>query len=218
MGAFNFSKNQELALLVIVGLALIGLSYGQIRSARSSAVKEPSVIVREPSARGDVEVLAPAGKVWTTREEPSKLAVHVAGSVKRPGVYLLQPGGRVVDAVHMAGGPTSDADLASVNLAARVRDGQQIMIQSKSAPSQAVQSPVSAPRSPARAAISGRTVNINTAGPEELDTLPGVGPVTAQKIIDYRNQIGGFTSIDQLIDVKGIGPKKFEQMRPFVGL
>lgn len=127
-----------------------------------------------------------------------------------------------MDAIELAGGATADANLDVLNLAERVRDAQQVYVQSKSAQ---VTTPVSGPASSYTSSSSSSStkspigmININTAGIAELDRLPGVGPVTAQKIIDYRKQIGRFTSVDQLIEVSGIGPKKMEQMRPYVTL
>ena len=222
MGGLNFSKNQQLALLALVGLSLIGLAYGRLRGARSEAVRESGVTITEPGKGRGTEVIAPPGKASYPYDQPRSVVVHVAGRVKNPGVYTLKPGARIIDAIRAASGPTADANLDAINLAARAQDGDRILVPSKQPPAALPQLPTSRPP---QTSASGRSaspeqelVNINTAGIEELDRLPGVGPVTAQKIIDYRNQIGQFTSIDQLDDIKGIGPKKLEKMRPFVRL
>jgi competence protein ComEA len=129
------------------------------------------------------------------------VVVYVCGAVESPGVIRLPADARVADAVALAGGAAAGAELAAVNLAARVVDGQQILVPERgSAPPAAVAAP---------AAAGGALVNINTATLEQLDALEGVGPATAQKIIDYRTEHGGFTTIDELKNVPGIGDAKF---------
>lgn len=137
------------------------------------------------------------------------LIVHVAGDVKNPGVYALKPGRRIVDAIHAAGGPRKQADLDSINLAAPLMDGQQIRVRGK-------ETDRGSPRRSAKKASALESVAVNAATAEELDALPGVGPATAQKIIEYRNQNGPFASAEDLLNVKGIGPKKLEKMRPYL--
>jgi competence protein ComEA len=148
--------------------------------------------------------------------------VHVAGAVRRPGVYRFAAGARVQDAVHRAGGATRHADLSALNLAAKVTDGVQILVPRKgpavsggavaggtqgAAPQAAGSPPGAASAAPAQ------PVNLNTATLEQLETLDGVGPATAQKILAYRQQHGGFRSIDELDQVSGIGPKKMAALR-----
>ncbi|MCC6485348.1 MAG: helix-hairpin-helix domain-containing protein [Armatimonadetes bacterium] len=171
--------------------------------------------------------------------QTSEVVVHVAGMVKNPGVYRLAPGERVVDALKKAGGARDSADLDSINLAARPQDGEQIYVPKKGSappdslvglsPEGAAKSTVSSaipPRLRAAHSLSGgspsgspsahRVVNINTATAAELDTLPGVGPSTARSILEYRKAVGGFARVEDLINVKGIGEKKFAQMKPWV--
>jgi competence protein ComEA len=143
------------------------------------------------------------------REQPAErpaLLVHVVGAVREPGLYRLREGSRVADAVERAGGATPKADLALVNLAAPVADGTQVLV-------------------PARTQAAGSggggdgeagPVHLNTATVEELDTLPGVGPVTAQKIVDFRQENGAFASVDELDAVPGIGPARLEELRKLV--
>lgn len=137
--------------------------------------------------------------------------VHVAGAVRRPGVYRLRAGARVDDAIRRAGGARSGADLDAVNLAAKVIDGQQILVprRGRTAPSAAGGG---AGAAPAGGAAAG-PIDLNSATAEQLDTLDGVGPATAAKILAYRTAHGGFRSVDELAEVPGIGPKKLAALR-----
>lgn len=148
------------------------------------------------------------------------MVVHVAGAVKRPGLYRLPPGSRNDDAVKMAGGPTEKADLDGVNLALVAEDGAQLLVPEKGVAPRATpgQAETAAPRgSSGKLSRPGEgAVNINTASTEELQRLPGVGPSTAAKILAYRKEAGRFTAPDQLMEVSGIGEKKFAAMQPFV--
>jgi competence protein ComEA len=140
--------------------------------------------------------------------KPALVFVDVVGAVRRPGLYRVRTGARVADAVARAGGPTRAAELELVNLAALVADGEQVVV----------------PRRGLGAAASAGTgagapagpVHLNSATLEQLDALPGVGPVTAQKIVDYRTKHGGFGSVDELDAVPGIGPARLADLRPLV--
>jgi competence protein ComEA len=144
--------------------------------------------------------------------ESPKLVVHVVGAVRRPGLYRLRDGSRIADALARAGGATRKADLTVVNLAAPLSDGVQVVVPRR-VPAAAAAAPASAGSS---AATPSGPVHLNTATLEQLDALPGVGPVTAQKILDYRQQNGGFASVDELDAVPGIGPARMEQLRETV--
>jgi competence protein ComEA len=139
--------------------------------------------------------------------------VHVAGQVRRPGLYQLADGSRVDDAVRAAGGAEKNADLDSLNLASKLKDGDKVLVPAKGggAEAPAGSGPASGP-----AGSSGGLVNLNTATAADLETLPGVGPSTAQKIIAYRTDHGGFRTVDDLLNVPGIGPRKLDQIRPHV--
>lgn len=156
---------------------------------------------RAPPAAAEIEA-APA----------PRLVVHVVGAVRRPGLYRLAHGARIADAVRRAGGATRRADLSLVNLAAQVSDGTQVVV-----PRRVVVEAASggAGAGEAPAAPAG-PVHLNTATIEQLDALPGVGPVTAQKILDYREQHGAFSSVDDLDAIPGIGPARLEQLRELV--
>jgi competence protein ComEA len=141
--------------------------------------------------------------------------VHVAGAVRSPGVYRLRDGERIQDAVRRAGGPRAGADLNAINLAAKVADGQQVVVPRRGAAG-------AAPAGGTGAGELGGTpqapVSLNTATAEQLDTLDGVGPATASKILEYRRQHGGFRSIDDLGEIPGIGPKRLAALRGKVQL
>jgi competence protein ComEA len=139
--------------------------------------------------------------------------VHVAGAVRRPGVYRMRSAARVDDAVRRAGGALAKADLTQVNLAAKVEDGRQILVPRRvpaAAAPAAGGGVAGAPTQP------GVPLNLNVATLEQLDELPGVGPATAQKIIDYREQHGGFGSVEELGEVPGIGDVRLAALRDLV--
>ena len=138
------------------------------------------------------------------------LYVDVSGAVRRPGLYRLPDGARVNDALAKAGGATRAADLTLVNRAAPVTDGEQVLVPVKVSATAASAAPGS-PGAPANA-----PVHLNSATLEQLDALPGVGPATAQRIIDYRTASGGFKSVDELDAVSGIGPAKLADLRDLV--
>jgi competence protein ComEA len=162
-----------------------------------------------------VQRSVPAGAVVSvppTATTPPAVVVHVTGAVRRPGLVQLPGGSRVDDAVAAAGGATRRADLASVNLARLLVDGEQIVVLRKGAPTAAGATVPSIGES----AAPGQPVDLNAATLEQLDGLPGVGPVLAQRIIDWRTAHGRFSSVDQLTDVSGIGEQTLADLRPLV--
>jgi competence protein ComEA len=178
----------------LVVLALLGQ-----RLAHAGAASEPEAAALP---------LEPVSEVPTR----SLLVVHVVGEVRRPGLYRLRDGARIADAVQRAGGALSDADLAAVNLAAPLVDGIQVLVPAEaSSPAGLSGAPAAGATGAASAAVS-----LSSATVEELDQLPGVGPVTAQRIIDYRAEHGPFASVDDLDAVPGIGPTRIEQLRELV--
>jgi competence protein ComEA len=145
---------------------------------------------------------------------PAILVVHVAGRVRYPGVYQFHQGDRVIDAIRAAGGAREGADLRSINLAALLTDGQQIVVWKRGS----IGAPgvptggggVPGPGSPTQ------PVNLNTATLDQLESLPGIGPALGQRILDYRQLHGPFASVDELVNVSGIGEKRMEDLRPLV--
>lgn len=172
---------------------------------------------------------APPASEATGEPQPMPVVVHVAGCVARPGVYALDPGSRVADAVTAAGGPLADAATESINLARLLIDGEQVYLPSAEevASGAAVGAGAGAGAAGAAggaaggatagpAAAAGDLVNVNTASAAELEALPGVGPSTAQKIVADREKNGPFLVPEDLMRVPGIGPKKFEAMADLV--
>jgi competence protein ComEA len=145
----------------------------------------------------------------------AEVVVHVAGAVRRPGLVTLSGGSRVADAVAAAGGPTGKADLASVNLARALIDGEQLVVLRRGQAGVSVAGPA-APTGPGGTASAGAPLDLNTATAPQLDGLPGVGPVLAQRIIDWRTQHGRFTSVDELTEVSGIGERTLADLRSAV--
>jgi competence protein ComEA len=169
------------------------LAAGATTSTSSAPEDEPSVSVA-PARDGSV-------------------VVHVVGAVRHAGVYKLRLGQRVQDAISRAGGATARADTQAINLAAKVADGQQVVVPRRGARAAAAGAAV-APGAASTAPAA--PVNLNSATAEQLDTLDGVGPATAQKILEYRTQHGGFSSVDDLDQIAGIGPKKLAALKPQV--
>jgi competence protein ComEA len=135
----------------------------------------------------------------------------VAGKVRRPGLVRVPPGSRVADVLDAAGGPLPGADLSGVNLARKVGDGEQVAVGVPPAPD-AAQAPVSG----GEGGSASGPLDLNSAGVEQLDGLPGVGPVTAQRIVEWRTRNGRFATVDQLREVEGIGERRFGQLRGLV--
>jgi competence protein ComEA len=142
----------------------------------------------------------------------ARVVVDVVGAVRRPGLYRLEHGSRIADVVARAGGATRKADLSQVNLAAPLADGEQVVVPRRGV---AVTGP-GAGTGGAGGALSNGPVHLSTATLDQLDSLPGIGPVTAQKILDYRAKHGAFTSVDELDAVPGIGPSRMDQLRDLV--
>jgi competence protein ComEA len=188
-----FALTRRHVLVAVAGVALL-LLLGSKLLARPQA---------------DPTLAPPAAPPAETSTVPTGLVVvDVVGAVRRPGLYRLSQGARIADAVSRAGGATAKADLALVNLAAPLADGEQVVVPGRGA----------APAGSAGAAGAAATgpVHLSTATLEQLDSLPGIGPVTAQKILDYRQEHGAFTSVDALDAVPGIGPARLDQLKDLV--
>lgn len=152
------------------------------------------------------QVLPPPAAMTTV---DARLVVDVVGAVRRPGLYRLAQGARVADALARAGGLTPKADRTLVNLAAPLADGEQVIVPMRV-------TGAAGPSGGSGSAAPAGPVHLNVATLEQLDTLPGVGPVTAQKILDYRDKHGAFGSVDELDAIPGIGPARLDQLRDLV--
>lgn len=174
---------------------------------------EPAPVVKE---NGNWEPSKSAsGK--KEKKETTGIMVDVGGDVKAPGVYEFSENERVVDALKRAGGATGDADLDLINLAARLEDGQKVLIPRKTLqPEAAPPAPGIEPQLGVVAPDS--KINLNSATAEQLDEIDGIGPVLAERIVDYRKTKGSFSSVDQLREIEGIGEKKFARLKDRVSL
>jgi competence protein ComEA len=187
------------ALAGVVGVLVVAVLLAVLLAWRARA-REVDAALAPPQAPQPVGVPSETG---TT----GRVVVDVAGRVRHPGLVTLPAGSRVADALRAAGGATPGTDLTSLNLARKLVDGEQILVGVPSVAAGAAES--AGPTSP---------VDLNTASVAELDALPGVGPVLAQRIVDWRTAHGGFTSVSQLRQISGIGDSKFADLQPLVRL
>ncbi len=216
------------ALLVICLACLIGSGIALFAGRRA---QPPPVVITPPPPAQTSAVPEAAPK----RE--ARLYVDVAGSVRRPSLYVLPAGSRIMQAIRAAGGPSADADLDAVNLAQKVTDGEKVFVPRRGTPLRPVSPPEAAASSIASdappslvlpktsgkgghsnkmTAGSGEQIALNTATAEQLERLPGVGPSMAGRILAYRQQAGGFGKSEDLMQVVGLGPKKFAKIAAFV--
>nr|WP_329191172.1 ComEA family DNA-binding protein [Actinacidiphila glaucinigra] len=199
------------AALAVVLVVALAFAVHHFRTGRPRTVAVPPVAAALPAAEVSAAVRTPAaaGPRAPSPVPGAKpvLVVDVAGKVRTPGLRRLPAGSRVADAVAAAGGALPGTDTSALNLARPLADGEQIVVGRPAPP------PVGGP--PGAAGASG-PVSLNAATAEQLDALPGVGPVLARHIIDYRGRHGGFTSVEQLRDVNGIGDRRFSDLEPLV--
>jgi competence protein ComEA len=199
------------AVLVAVGLAVtcwwVVRGDPEVIAPLSATATSPSSgdLVDLPSAGADPGSTGPS-----SGESGGKVTVDVAGKVRRPGIAVLDAGSRVVDALAAAGGARPGVDLSAVNLARVLVDGEQILV-GRPAPMGAAASAVPTPGAP-----GGPLVDLNTASQAELETLPEVGPVTAMAILAWRDEHGGFSAVDELLEVDGIGDTTLGRIAPYV--
>jgi len=200
MGEGRATHRGYVILLVVMGLVVGGvIGYFTPRAGKDGAPITISTPLPTPTP--------------PPTSTPHPLRVYVSGAVQNPAVYQLAPSSIVQDAVDAAGGPLRDADLTRLNLALELRDQQQVHVprEGEEAPPPAVSGGESG-----AVGTTGDSININTATSGELETLPGIGEVTAQRIIDYREANGPFETIEDIQNVSGIGPKTFEGMKDLI--
>jgi competence protein ComEA len=192
----SLSRGEMVALVAAIAVTLLGASLWYTRS-----LPKPVEIRSQPS-----KAVATTGATGASGSSGAgvTLLVDVAGWVKRPGVYEFHGGDRVIDAIEAAGGAKHGAGLETLNLAAPLADGSQILVPPPPAKHGAASVGVSG-GAPGAPGVPGALINVNTATATELEALPGIGEVIAQAIVDYRTENGPFASVDALLDVSGIG-------------
>jgi competence protein ComEA len=195
---------RQLALCVAGAVVMVLLGLSQLRRGGEESAAAP-----RGEAEAPIAVQEGGGG--------GRLVIHVAGAVRDPGVYRLASGARVDDAVQRAGGATRRADLGGLNLAAKLEDGRQVLVPSR-APGGGGAAAAAAGGGSAPEPAPGQPLNLNTATLEQLDTLSGIGPLTAQKILDFREERGGFGSVEELGEIPGIGDKRLASLREEVTL
>ena len=198
----------HMKVLSALGLAAVIFSTWIVMHAHSVSLDEsaPTPTWSAPVASASPEPV----EMWM---------IHVLGAVMQPGVISVPKGARVIDAIEAAGGFSPQADAAELNLAAVLVDGSQIRIGTQDEPNGEVRQGMTGEPAGQQTGTSGNgTVNLNTAAQAELETLPGVGPVTAAAILAWRQKNGSFSSVGQLQEVSGIGPKTYAQIEPFASV
>lgn len=189
-----------------------------VRALTSGGGEEPHAVSVDPGP-GHAESQAGASSPGRSSGGPG-VVVQVAGEVRRPGVYTVPAGARVHEAVERAGGLTRRADPAGVNLVARLGDGQQVIVPRRGAAGApgavAPPRPAASPGAAGGPGAAGPKISLGSATAEQLDAIDGIGPTLAQRIVEYRQENGGFSSIDELRQVDGIGEKRFESLREAV--
>jgi competence protein ComEA len=196
-----------IAALLVVALAA-GFIWYRLGAGDSDA---SSTTRRVPATSAVTSSSTATGGTAGSAKKGERVTVHVAGAVATPGVYDLDPAARVIDAVEAAGGGAPDADLNRLNLAAKIADGQRVLVQrvGEAAPAGSA----SPGGSDGGSADPSALVNLNSATPAELEELPGIGPTLAEAIITERERRGGFRSVNELRDVRGIGEKRFADLK-----
>ena len=191
--------------LLLVTALLVGARF-VVRAGTPSAAPVPPIVGSAEEPGGAAPTSAAGGVPGVS----TRLVVYVVGAVRRPGLYEVPQGSRVADAVARAGGVTRKADPAALNLAAPVADGQQVLV-----PARLPRAVAAAQGAPVPGVPAG-PVQLSSATADQLDSLPGIGPATAQKILDYRAEHGVFRSVEELDEVPGIGPTRVEQLEGLV--
>jgi competence protein ComEA len=219
----DWRHDARLGVVLLIGVALVaGVIWYRVGMGGASAGESngaPAPVTTSPPAttRDDATSTSDSGNT-ASKGEPVTIAVHVAGAVNHPGVVELHAGARVIDAVEAVGGALADGDLDRLNLAAKVSDGQRVYVAKvgQADPGAPADGSGGGTGEPSGSGTASGKVNLNTATQAQLEELPGIGPTYAQAIIAERQRRGGFTSVNDLRSVRGIGDKRFAELAPLV--
>jgi competence protein ComEA len=225
LAALSPHRRAVKALAVVAGIVILFSAFLAWRTRPSTIPVGPASTAASPPAAagaGGPIVVGPTTSPSASSATTTTLVVAVEGKVRHPGLVRLPPGSRIADAIDAAGGAEPGTDLSFVNLAQKVVDGELIVIGMAPPPGAATTTGTGTSGGPGGtggaggAAQPGAPINLNTATEADLDTLPGIGPALAQRIIDYRTQHGAFRSVDELRNVSGIGDAKFAEIKDLV--
>lgn len=208
---FDLTEKEKKIVLIIVVLILMGWFLNYFYQKNQSHTK---IIISQKKQSLNLV------NQNNNSNNNSQIIVDINGEVSKPGIYKLKSGSRVYELIEKAGGETKNADLSALNLAAKLQDGEKIIVPKKNSLSVNTildnTTQINNNQTTNSKITAGQIININTATEAQLDTLPGIGPATAKKIIDYRNTQGKFSTKEDLLKVKGIGEKKFTQIKNYI--
>ena len=208
------NKKKIISIALVIALIIGFIIYMVINNQNDNEINFEELVANQNNEENEQE--SETNENNTQEETKKEIVVHITGEVKKEGVVYLEEGSRVVDAIKKAGGETKESDLSQVNLAYVLQDGQKIYIPNKNEKISAYTSEnmgENIEQNNTTTKKEGAKVNINTAGVEELDQLPGIGPAIAQRIIDYRNEHGEFKKVEDIQEVKGIGDAKYSEIK-----
>ncbi len=208
----GMERGSVLALTVVLVIA-VGFAVQHFWTGRAEPVRPPEVVRAAAPFEKAGAAAEPSASASTRGAE---IVVDVSGKVRKPGIHRLPPGSRVVDALSAAGGVRPGTNTDGLNRARFLVDGEQVVVGGPASPTGTGAGGPAGPAGPGAAAGPSAPVSLNTATVDQLDTLPGVGPVLAQHIVDYRTRHGGFRSVNELREVNGIGERRYADLRNLV--
>ena len=209
----NFTNKQKTIIIVI--LIIISVAYYIYKTNEEKNIQESinELIETNNKTENTIETNEESNNETkeSSQDTENKILIHITGAIKKEGVYELTEGDRIIDAINKAEGVTEEADTSQINMASKLEDGMKIYVPKKGENTTNIQSQEEQIEN--IQIKSEKKININTASMDELDTLPGIGEATAQKIIDYRKEKGKFSKIEDLKEVSGIGESKYEKIK-----
>jgi competence protein ComEA len=205
---FNLSRQEKIVFLIIISALLVTFSWKLYSKEKSSITIVPTAEIGENDNREENEII-----------DKEICIVHISGAVNHPGVYQLTEGERIIDAVKMAGGEMERANVDAVNLAAHLYDGQKIVIpfiSENNADEVAQKDIANEELGQPDYSVNSTLLNLNAVTSNQLETLPGIGPALADRILAYRKDHGLFKNIEDVMNVSGIGEKRFESIKEYI--